>query len=310
MMAKIKKTFNIYGFKGLLKRVKNRISYFFYKHILRRKIASKIIHGSRMYLDLRNKGISKTLWIAETREDLDVEIVKEELKKGMNVLEAGANIGYYLLIENKVLEGTSKIYAFEPDLRNLEMLKVNVEKNNLQDIVNIYPYAVSNKDHKTKFYLADASNLNTMVESKDASQDFVEVEAKKIDNFSDIKEEINFVRMDIEGYEYEAILGMMETIKKSSNVKILVEVHPSFYTENRDFTKVAEELFENGFRVKYITSAGYHSPKEILDKGYEPKKIMRESVHSRGLYENIKNEDFVYFIKNKNKIVRSVLFVK
>jgi FkbM family methyltransferase len=310
MICKIKKAFKAYGFKGVYKRIKNRISYFFYKSILRKTIASKIIHGSRMYLDLRNKGISKTLWIAETREDLDVEIVKEELTEGMNVLEAGANIGYYLLIESKILAGGGKIYAFEPDPRNLEMLKINVEKNKLEKMVDIYPYAVSDKDHKTKFYIAEESNLNTMVDSGGGSDKYIDVEARKIDGFEEIEEEINFIRMDIEGYEYEAIRGMMETIKKSPKVKILVEVHPNFYTEERDFTKVAEDLFENGFRVKYITSAGYHSPKEIIDKGYVPKKISRETVHSRGLYENIKNEDFVGFIKNKDKIVRSVLFVK
>ena len=310
MITKINRVIKEYGFSGVYKRIKNRISFFFYKSVLRKKIASKMIHGSRMYLDLQHGGISKTLWVAETREDLDVEIVKEELEEGMNVLEAGANIGYYLLIESKILKNGGMIYAFEPDPRNLEMLKMNVEKNNLGSMVNIFPYAVSDRNQTSKFYLAESSNLNTMVEDIEGSDNYIEVETKKIDGFSEIKENVNFIRMDIEGYEHEAIKGMMETIKKSPKVKILAEVHPNFYTEERDFTEVVRNLVANGFRIKYMTSAGYHSPEEILNRGYKPKKISIESVHSRGLYENVKEDDFIYFLKNSKKIVRSVLFEK
>ncbi len=296
----------IYGFRTTIRRISARLSFFFVKYILKRDIAKKKIHGSKMWLDLKNKGISRALWLEGTREELDVEIVKSEIKPDMNILEIGANIGYYLLLEGKLLRGRGTIYAFEPDPRNISLLQRNISLNKLEEIVKFYPHAVSDINSRSKFYLAGFSNLSSMVQ-KTNSKEYIEVKTVRIDDFEEIKGNIDFVRMDIEGYEYEVLNGMMGTLEKSKP-GILVELHPAAYGPERDFSKVAEKLFSLGYKIKYLVSAGTHSPKEITDKGYNPSEVIQELVHSHGLYENIKNEDFIEFIKNPTKIVRSVMF--
>jgi FkbM family methyltransferase len=308
-IKRIIKRIKLYGLGHTLKYVVNYCSFYIFKNIFKRKLAEKKVHGSKMVLDLENKGISRALWIEGTREELDVEIVKRELKSDMNILEVGANIGYYLLLEGKILNGQGKIFAFEPDPRNIEILKMNIERNNLVDQVKFYPFAVSDKNSEEKFYLTKMSNLSSLI-SRDNRSEFIKVRTVKIDDFKEINAPINFIRMDIEGYEYEALNGMMETLKRNNRIRILVEMHPKFYDEVRDFAGVAEKLFEIGFYVKYIISAGVHSPQEIISYGYKPIKISREMVHSHGLYKDIKNKDFIKFIKNPEKIIRSVMFAK
>ena len=309
-ITSLRRSIKIYGLRETLNRYGHKAKYYILKHILKRKTAVRKVHGSKMVLDLVNPGISHVLYVAGTREDLDVAIVKQELKPGMNVLEAGANIGYYLLLEGKILAGNGTIYAFEPDPRNVVILKANIMKNKLEKHVKFYPYAVSNNNAVEKLFLTNASNLSTMAFRRSSDDTCKEVKTIAIDNFKEIDREINFIRMDIEGYEYEAIGGMLATLERNRPVKILMELHPQYYNENRDFVKVIEKLFELGFFVKYITSAGHHSPKEILDLGYKAKKIAQEMEHSHGLYDNIEKTDFIKILNNKKKIVRSMLLIK
>ena len=87
----------------------------------------KEIHGNKMYLDPSDIGLSKELLLSGTREELQTKIIKEMVKKGMVVLEIGANLGYYALIEASIIGKEGKIYAIEPVPRNFEILNKNID---------------------------------------------------------------------------------------------------------------------------------------------------------------------------------------
>ena len=70
------------------------------------------IIGNKMYLDLADEGISRELMLDGIREYLNIADVKGELKKGDVVVDIGANIGYYALLEAQLVgdEGLSLIH--------------------------------------------------------------------------------------------------------------------------------------------------------------------------------------------------------
>jgi hypothetical protein len=114
----------------------------------------------------------------------------------------------------------------------------------------------------------------------------------------------------------------MDTFARVKNCKILIEVHPQYYSEERNFAKVLENLFSLGFNVKYVVSAGVSEPDLFKEKGYKPIKTVKDKKHKRGVYDDISNEDALnfssYIHEQKNpengkiskKIVRSILLVK
>ena len=63
---------------------------------------------------------------------IDFEIFQKYVKKGDNVLDVGANIGYFTLMLAKLVGPTGKVFAFEPDPRNISLLKKNIETNGYQ----------------------------------------------------------------------------------------------------------------------------------------------------------------------------------
>ena len=84
------------------------------------------IFNYKMYLDPRDKGISRTLILFGERE-LDHKIILEKvLKKNMKIFDIGANIGYYVLMESKLVGKKGKILAIEPVQKNMRLLQKNL----------------------------------------------------------------------------------------------------------------------------------------------------------------------------------------
>ena len=82
------------------------------------------------------------------------------------------------------------------------------------------------------------------------------------------------------------------------------------FEASEDFSKRIKNLTELGFKAKYVISDGIARPQKIISKGYEPIKTATELKENRGLYENIAMGDLIEFLKNKEKIVRSIFLEK
>ena len=176
--------------------VLNIVRLIFYQLINRRFVVAKV-NNYRMILDLKTPGISKSLFVYGKREFLDTYVVKEEVKGNMNILEIGANIGYYALLEATQIE-KGMIYALEPDPRNLELLKRNIITNGLENKVEVFPYAGSDINETKPFYLAERTNVSSFIE-RDDGEGVIQVRCIKLDDFPYINS-IDFIRMDIEGH--------------------------------------------------------------------------------------------------------------
>lgn len=303
------KIYNIFSYTGIsrIRIFLNIIRLLFYKLINKRFVIAKI-YNNKMLLDLKTLGISQVLFIYNKRELLDVEILMEELEDNMNVLDIGANIGYYAILEASLLD-SGRVYAFEPDPRNIEMLKKNIKLNNFSEKIKLYPYAIAEENCIRKFNLTKRTNLSRFAE-KEQGLDSIKVKCLKLNDFAKEKN-IDFIRMDIEGYECMALAGMIDFLRIKQDLRLLIEVHSVFYDDERfNFKERLEMLEKFGFSVKYLVSAGLSRPKEIINLGYRPIKTVKEGRSSHGLYKDIKMKDLLTFLDNDTKIIRSIFLEK
>lgn len=81
-------------------------------------------------------------------EPLATHMFTEHIQPGNTVIDIGANIGYYTILAAQIVGETGKVYAFEPEPKNLTLLKKNVEHNNLTNVV-LANKAVSNANGST-----------------------------------------------------------------------------------------------------------------------------------------------------------------
>ena len=127
-------------------------------------------------------------------------------------LDVGSNIGYYAIAAAKKAK-PGRIIAFEPDKRNIERLKLNLQLNNLSDVVEVQTKAVSDKTGKIEFIPApDDTTGQSLVGSGENS---IILDSVSLDDVFDFKDKCIFIKMDIEGHELQALRGAVRLLKEN-----------------------------------------------------------------------------------------------
>jgi FkbM family methyltransferase len=210
-----------------------------------------IVDGHKMFLD---SGDYLQLSTRGVCEKLTTEIIKKEVKKGNIVLDLGANIGYYSLILAKLVGKNGRVFAFEPDPVNFAILKKNIQINNYQNVV-AYQKAVSNQSGTLRLYQNPKNpGAHTIYQDFKENRTSIKVKSIKLDDyFQNHKLRIDFIKMDIEGAEAAALLGMMNILKRNKKIKIITEFQP-LGLERSGFgaRKFLELLKELGFKLYEI----------------------------------------------------------
>ena len=240
------------------------------------------IHGSYMSLDAHDPGISTILLMQGTREPGHVEQVKNNIKPGMTGIDLGANIGYYALMEAQLVGATGKIYAIEPEPGNIDLLKKNIEGNGFQNRFSISQYLVGDRNEIGKLQISALSNRHSV--SMDGKGEFLEVPMTTLDTFMErnglTPENIDFLRMDIEGYEVIAFQGMSQLMSAKTPLKIFIEFHPGWYGRwGWTFERFLDYLESFDFRVRSLAIKG--EDRIITMKDPSREQIMATQISPR-----------------------------
>lgn len=204
-----------------------------------------------MFLDSLD---SLCLSVNEVYEPCIVEIVNREVKKNDVVLDIGANIGYYTLIFARLVGEGGKVFAFEPDPVNFELLKKNIEINGYKNVVLVQK-AVSEKSETAKLYISEINKGDHRIYDPgpgDVRKD-VEIETVRLDDyFKDYAGKIDFVKIDTQGAEGAVISGFLSTLQKDQfkNIKIITEFWPKGeWLFRADFKQTLASFSDLGFKL-------------------------------------------------------------
>ena len=213
----------------------------------------KDVCGSKMRLYFQDKGITRELYAFGKRENFATDLIlnKSLIAPEQIVLDIGANIGYYALMEGKAVGPKGKVYAVEPVPRNFQILRENIRLNSLEN-VEAFNFALGDKNGSTKMHISNKSNWSRVIKTNipDKIEEIIDVEMKTVDNFIENKPTPSFIRMDVEGYEVNILRGM-ENLIKNDRLSIFVEFHPQFIS-NEDKKYFFDVLEGNKFKIKYF----------------------------------------------------------
>lgn len=163
----------------------------------------------------------------EKQDSFEISLMKKHIKPNDTVLDIGANIGFYAEILSEIVGGKGKVHCFEPDKLNFKHLKDRCKKLTNVQVNN---KAVSDKTEVIKIYTSKQLNVDHRTYKPDDYDQEVDIDAISIDDYlfslstSDDKK-INFIKMDIQGFEMSAVKGMTKTLQ-SPHLKMLSEFWP------------------------------------------------------------------------------------
>lgn len=286
------------------------LRWFFLKYFTTRRYIISPVNNRKMMLDLRVGGISRALTLYGTREEDMLKIIRDEVKPDMHILDLGANLGYYTLEFSSLISDRGRIIAIEPDPRNFAVLQKNVEGRRFKNII-IQCLAASDVKGNGQMAITDKSNLNTLVVTEGHAQcELLNVKTETISNIARtyLDNRLDFIRMDIEGYEYEAIKGLIDYLDTGNNKPIILfEVHPAAYGNERDMRGLLQ-ILTNSYNYTINTVVSTNGGKEFFDgAGIAPDKEMYSDGFFRYFYSNLPNELAIDAIVKNPKCIRYAL---
>ena len=264
------------------------------------------IFDYQMYLDVYDKGLSVQLIKYRKREMDHKFLLDRTLKPKSVVLDIGANIGYYALMELNLIGPEGHLIAVEPSPWNVDLLEKNLELNKKEHNVRVVQGAISSSRGKDTFHLASSSNLNTFQNYGTVAQhltgETIEVDTYKVAEVltkEELERGIDLIRMDVEGHEVDVINGMLEEVRKGILApSIIFETHLSRYTAENDMAKSLKSLFNLGYKTKYIASSWEPGTKRIRSFGYEEFESIKTDGCIRAIFADISSDDAIEIICN------------
>src|SRR5690349_13366164 len=124
------------------------------------------IPEGKIFLNKSDVGVSGALALGSF-ERTEIDIFRLNIKPGMNVVDIGANIGYYTVIASNRVGINGKVFSYEPEPANLRFLRKNVTQDNINNVI-IENHAISDKSGSQTFYLTkENKGTHSLVNNRD-----------------------------------------------------------------------------------------------------------------------------------------------
>lgn len=188
----------------------------------------KVLDGLYTYFQTKERKYIEE--ICSNEEQYLIREVLDSIKEPLYVIDGGAYKGELVqAFTDKNIE-VKKYYFFEPDVENFTELRA-LKINDMDEYINKGLW----NEEGTFFFEAGKGAISRIVQY--TTEDAIEVTT--IDNVVG-REKCNFIKMDIEGAEYNALLGARNTIERERPILAI-----SVYHSTEDYWKIPTYLMEN-----------------------------------------------------------------
>lgn len=200
---------------------------------------------SRIFLNLYASG-----WLKRYHQFDCHYYVKNLIKEGDEIIDIGANLGYYSVIFSKLTGTNGKVHCIEP----IGLFRKILEKNTMNlDNTRIYPYALGDEEGaEVRMGIPKGEKhfrhgLMRVIEGNDISgYEHVSVaEMRKPEKLFEHLEKCDYIKCDVEGYEMHIIPRLLPLFKK---FRPILQVETS--GENKD--KLMDLLKDLQYRAFYV----------------------------------------------------------
>lgn len=218
------------------------------KHL--RKLLYQIL-GLKAYLRLISKiYITLIRWGFYKDKYQELHYLKRIIKPGFVCLDIGANLGYYSFFMCTYVGKEGKVFAIEPVPLFRQIFEKNVSGIKFSQLT-VLPYALGESEQTITMGMPIVNGVihhgmthvltNDETSEKPIAETF-EVMMKVPDHLFESLERLDFIKCDVEGYEYVVLSNMLNTIKKH---KPIIQCELS----NQNKVQTIHLLRQNGYET-------------------------------------------------------------
>lgn len=189
------------------------------------------------------------LWEIYVKSILDKEVKNNDI-----IVDVGANIGVYAI---PLAKRVNKVIAFEPHPKTSEMLEKSIELNHLHNIALVKKIIGDSKKKVLYGISAVPMESGITTTSNKGLDSTIELESIDLDTALIMENKIDWLLIDVEGFEINVLNGARSILRKHSP-KIIMEV----FHHNVD--TVNEVLRNEGYLISPLFDIYYYAVKNNL----------------------------------------------
>lgn len=200
-------------------------------------------------------GVSPSIGATGLYEPHVTELYRRLIKRGMTVVDVGANVGWYTLL---AAERGCRVFSFEPDPASFGFLLSSIELNRFSDVTPIRK-CVTDSIGVERLYLASENLGGHSIVSR-VGDDSIDVASTRLDVELGGVDHIGVLKIDAEGAEPEVLLGAGDLLPRAESV--VMEWNPVAWEGHSGLLEEVFRLFmvyeivRSPFLLKRIGSGG------------------------------------------------------
>lgn len=221
-------------------------------------------HGFKFVADLGD-WLGQQIYLKGVYEPPTADIFARLIKPGDNILDVGANAGYFTALSSHLTGPSGRVLAFEPVPSVRAQLRANLELNHMTNVA-IHETVVSNENGVVTLYEGPQGHkgLSSMRPLDDAVQALT-VPAVRLDDLADMPHKISFVKIDVEGAELMVLQGMPDIIERDRPYLVIEFTDSYLQSFGSSATILADWLRNAGYELFRISEQGLIPINEISD---------------------------------------------
>ncbi|CAN5626454.1 hypothetical protein BH11BAC1_BH11BAC1_18040 [soil metagenome] len=180
-------------------------------------------------------------------------LISSLIKPGFQVLDIGGNIGFFTKFLAKHVGSSGHVYSFEPDITNFNHLKKELSGNKN---VTLVQKAIAAESGSLTLYTSTLLNVDHRTYKPDNYTGSYSVEKIAIDEFVSDRFKVDFIKMDIQGFEKDALKGMEKTLMANKDIILFTEFWPyGLKQAGSSAAEVFDLLSSNGFSIYKVDAS-------------------------------------------------------
>ena len=178
-------------------------------------------------------------------------VLDKQVKSNDTIVDVGANIGVYAI---PIAKRVNKVIAFEPHPKTSEMLEKSIELNQLHNIT-LVKKLIGDLKKKVLYGLSAVPMESGIITRPHKDLNFtIEIESIDLDTVLLMENKIDWLLIDVEGFEVNVLNGARSILRKYSP-KIIIEVF------HHNFDIVKEILTDEGYSITQLYDIYYYAVK-------------------------------------------------
>lgn len=202
------------------------------------RVLLRTVWGHKMFVDSRDLSLSPHLILDGHWEMWISNIFRLLVQPGMQVIEVGANVGYYTLLTASLVGETGRVISVEANPHMAKFVNDNLDINGFRSRATVVEAAAYSDRRVLRFAIfrdhMASSSLYATAQSAAGVGDqvtFTEIQAMPLDDLVPPGSRVDLVKVDAEGAELHVLQGASRIIADNPDILLLLEHGPDLLRE-------------------------------------------------------------------------------